>query len=179
MTERYELPILFTEEERNTYAAWGIKKEKVLMPFAIATILIYVVTAAFVVMKVWGVRDSDHVLFQMLCVTPERRTVKVAVREERDGESRTPVEIHPLSDLSDFLNPRDNTVYYHRKWYRIGENTIENIYPQEKRHSWMDHPENKASGIIDVQRLMGILKGYEASLKAARKECEWMEKHGG
>lgn len=59
MTERYELPILFTEEERNTYAAWGIKKEKVLMPFAIATILIYVVTAAFVVMKVWGVRDSD------------------------------------------------------------------------------------------------------------------------
>ena len=64
MTERYELPVLFTEEERNTYVAWGIKKEKVLMPFAIATILIYVVTAAFVVMKVWGVRDSDHVLFQ-------------------------------------------------------------------------------------------------------------------
>ena len=66
MTERYELSVLFTEEERNTYAAWGIKKEKVLMPFAIATVLIYVVTAAFVVMKVWGVRDSDHVLFQML-----------------------------------------------------------------------------------------------------------------
>ena len=42
MTERYELPVLFTEEERNTYAAWGIKKEKVLMPFAIATVLIYV-----------------------------------------------------------------------------------------------------------------------------------------
>ena len=66
MTERYELPVLFTEEERNAYAAWGIKKEKVLMPFAIATVLIYVVTAVFVVMKVWGVRDSDHVLFQML-----------------------------------------------------------------------------------------------------------------
>ena len=66
MTERYELPILFTEEERNTYAAWGIKKEKVLMPFAIATVLIYVVTVVFVVMKVWGVRDNDHVLFQML-----------------------------------------------------------------------------------------------------------------
>lgn len=28
MTERYELPVLFTEEERNTYAAWGIKKRK-------------------------------------------------------------------------------------------------------------------------------------------------------
>ena len=56
MTESYELQVLFTEEERNTYADWGIKKEKVLMPFAIATVLIYVVTAAFVVMKVWGVR---------------------------------------------------------------------------------------------------------------------------
>ena len=59
MTESYELQVLFTEEERNTYADWGIKKEKVLMPFAIATVLIYVVTAAFVVMKVWGVRDSS------------------------------------------------------------------------------------------------------------------------
>ena len=66
MTENYELPVLFTEEERKAYASWGIKKEKLLMPFAIATILIYAVTAAFVVMKVWGVRDSDHVLFQML-----------------------------------------------------------------------------------------------------------------
>ena len=37
----------------------------------------------------------------------------------------------------------------------------------------MDHPENKASGIIDVQRLMEILKGYEASLKAARRNNGW------
>lgn len=41
MTENYELPVLFTEEERKAYASWGIKKEKLLMPFAIATILIY------------------------------------------------------------------------------------------------------------------------------------------
>ena len=66
MTENYELPVLLTEEGRKAYASWGIKKEKALMPFVIATILIYAVTAAFVVMKVWGVRDSDHVLFQML-----------------------------------------------------------------------------------------------------------------
>lgn len=221
MTERYELPVLFTEEERRNYAAWGMKKEKVLMPFAIVTVLIYAVTAAFVVMKVWGVRDSDHVLFQILvlgdwipeltgalavfmtilllgplnyildrvwkkpaeplwlCVAPEGGSVKVAVRGDRDGEARTSAEIHPLSDLSDFLNPRDNTVYYHRKWYRIGENTIENIYPREKQHPWMDHPENKASGILSVQRLADILKGYEASLEAARKEQEWLKKHGG
>ena len=53
MTESYELQVLFTEEERNTYADWGIKKEKVLMPFAIATVLIYVVTAAFVSSSCW------------------------------------------------------------------------------------------------------------------------------
>ena len=40
MTENYELPVLFTEEERKAYASWGIKKEKLLMPLAIATILI-------------------------------------------------------------------------------------------------------------------------------------------
>lgn len=28
MTENYELPVLFTEEERKAYASWGIKKRK-------------------------------------------------------------------------------------------------------------------------------------------------------
>ena len=43
-----------------------MKKEKVLMPFALITILIYMVATVLVVMKVWGVRESDHLLFQML-----------------------------------------------------------------------------------------------------------------
>ncbi len=219
MTERYELPVLFTEQERRNYAAWGMKKEKVLMPFAIVTVLIYAVTAAFVVMKVWGVRDSDHVLFQilvlgdwipeltgalavfmtilllgplnfildklwkkpaepvMLIVEPEGTNVKLRLGSgnDRTQNPKAAAEIHPLSDLSDFLNPRDNTVYYQRKWYKIGENTIENIYPPEKRHPWMDHPENKARGIVSVQRIQDILKGYEASLEAARKEQEWLK----
>ena len=38
--ETYHLPILYTEDERSSYAAWGIKKEKLLLPFAVATILI-------------------------------------------------------------------------------------------------------------------------------------------
>ena len=221
MTESYELPVLFTDDECKAYAAWGMKKEKVLMPFALITILIYMVATVLVVMKVWGVRESDHLLFQMLlwgdwipeltgalavfmtilllgplnfildklwkkpaepmwlCVVPEGGTVKVTAVRGLEGNPRTPAEIYPLTELETFLNPADNTICYQKKWYRIGENTIENIYPPEKQHPWMDHPENKASGIIDVQRLMEILKGYEASLKAARKECEWMEKHGG
>ena len=221
MTESYELPVLFTDDECKAYAAWGMKKEKVLMPFALITILIYMVATVLVVMKVWGVRESDHLLFQMLlwgdwipeltgalavfmtilllgplnfildklwkkpaepmwlCVVPEGGTVKVTAVRGLEGNPRTPAETYPLTELETFLNPADNTICYQKKWYRIGENTIENIYPPEKQHPWMDHPENKASGIIDVQRLMEILKGYEASLKAARKECEWMEKHGG
>ncbi|MFR2606049.1 MAG: hypothetical protein ACLTAX_13120 [Waltera sp.] len=43
MTESYELPVLFTDDECKAYAAWGMKKEKVLMPFALITILIYMV----------------------------------------------------------------------------------------------------------------------------------------
>ena len=56
MTESYELPVLFTDDECKAYAAWGMKKEKVLMPFALITILIYMVATVLVVMKVWGVR---------------------------------------------------------------------------------------------------------------------------
>lgn len=217
MTESYELPVLFTEEEREAYAAWGMKKEKVLMPFAIVTIVIYIAAAALVVMKVWGVRESDHLLFQILVlgdwipeltgvlavfmtilllgplnaildklwkkpaeplwlrVEPEGEDVKVAVKGGRNGTPPASAELHPLTDLPAFLNPADNTICYRKKWYRIGENTIENIYPPQKRHPWMDHPENKASGITSVQRLTEILKGYEASLEAARKEQEWLE----
>lgn len=53
MTESYELPVLFTDDECKAYAAWGMKKEKVLMPFALITILIYMVATVLVVMKVW------------------------------------------------------------------------------------------------------------------------------
>ena len=31
MTESYELPVLFTDDECKAYAAWGMKKEKVLV----------------------------------------------------------------------------------------------------------------------------------------------------
>ena len=210
MTESYELPVLFTEEERRAYAAWGMKKEKVLMPFAIATIFIYIAAAVLVVLKVWGVRESDHVWFQILVQDgwiPEltgglavlmtilllgpvnllldkiwkKPADPLWLRVEPNGEmvkvsDRISPEYHALTELDSFLNPADNTICYQKKWYRIGENTLETIYPPERRHPWLDHPENKASGITSVQRLTEILQGYEASLEAVRKEQEWMEK---
>ena len=33
MTESYELPVLFTDDECKAYAAWGMKKEKSVHSF--------------------------------------------------------------------------------------------------------------------------------------------------
>ena len=116
-----------------------------------------------------------------LIVEPEGTNVKIhkaqTGREEnpKNRKMATETESYPLAQLFAFLNPKDNTICYQKKWYTIGENTIENIYPAKYRHPWMDHPENKASAITDVQRLTDILKGYDSrsesheSLKNRRK----------
>ena len=67
MYEKYELPIRFTEEQRKKYAEWGIKKGKVLMPMAAVTILIDLLTVLWVVGRVWLIRESDPIWFQIIC----------------------------------------------------------------------------------------------------------------
>lgn len=57
MTEYYNLPVLFTEEERKQYAAWGIKKEKTLLPFAIIAAIIEVLGLTALVIYLLGVRS--------------------------------------------------------------------------------------------------------------------------
>lgn len=59
MTEKYFLPVLFTEEERRRYADWGIKKEKVLIPFAIITILIDLFVILGTVVFLFMVRERE------------------------------------------------------------------------------------------------------------------------
>lgn len=59
MTETYYLPVLFTEDERRKYAEWGIKKEKVLIPFAIITILIDLLVALGTVVYFFLVRERE------------------------------------------------------------------------------------------------------------------------
>lgn len=44
----------------------GHEKRKSTDAVCLITILIYMVATVLVVMKVWGVRESDHLLFQML-----------------------------------------------------------------------------------------------------------------
>lgn len=92
----------------------GHEKRKSTDAVCLITILIYMVATVLVVMKVWGVRESDHLLFQMLLW----------------GDW--------IPELETFLNPADNTICYQKKWYRIGGNTIENIYPPENSiHGWI------------------------------------------
>lgn len=59
MKETYYLPVLFTEDERRRYAEWGIKKEKVLMPFAIITILIDLLVVLGTVVYFFLVRERE------------------------------------------------------------------------------------------------------------------------
>ena len=135
----------------------------------------------FILDKIWKKPEEPMTLI----VEPEGTNVKIrkaqTVREEnpKNRKMATETESYPLAQLFAFLNPKDNTICYQKKWYIIGENTIENIYPAKYRHPWMDHPENKASAITEVQRLTDILKGYEASLEAAHKEQEWLDKQIG
>lgn len=67
MYEKYELPIRFAKEQREKYAEWGIKKEKVLMPMAAVTIVIDLLTVLWVVGRVWLIRESDPIWFQIIC----------------------------------------------------------------------------------------------------------------
>lgn len=217
--EKYELPIKFTEEERAAYATWGIKKEKVLVPFGIAAGLIYLLAAVCIITRVWGIREHDSLLFHILIqsgwveeagyvlailctilllgpinwildkvwkkpVDPKwlriaivEENVKVSLLQEAKNNRESVAEIYPLSNLSVFLNSKENTVFFQGKWIEIGENTIENIYPSEKQHAWMDYPTRKVSAISNVKKIEDILKGYEASLEAICKEQEWIKKH--
>lgn len=218
--EDYELPVKFTEEERAAYAVWGIKKEKVLVPFGIAAAFIYLLAAVCIVTRVWGVRKEDHLWFQIivqsgwmeelcyilavimtiLILGPLNRildriwkkpaepewlrikllgdSVRVSKLQGIESNRISAEETHLLSELPALLDADKNAICFQGKWIKIGENTIENIYPPGKQHSWMDCPKQKASGISSVKRVCDILKGYEASLEETRREQEWIKENG-
>ena len=58
--ETYDLPVLFTEEERRKYAEWGCRKEKVLIPFAVTAIVIDVIVLIGTAIYFLSVRVLQH-----------------------------------------------------------------------------------------------------------------------
>lgn len=64
MAEIYRLPVRFTEEERARYAAWGIKKEKTMGPFAVLLAAIDIFTLVVTFLMIFGLLDlSEASLF--------------------------------------------------------------------------------------------------------------------
>ena len=218
MTEKYDLPIKFTEEERKAYAAWGIKKEKVMVPYVIIMIVVFTISIALVIMQVWKIRNTDSILFRVIldsdwmvngCYTlaismaavilgplnwfldriwkkPDGpKWIRIELREEGfsvkllSGIEREEIlawERRNWQEAEEVMNPEDNTVLVQNCRMLIGENTIDSIYPEGKRHPWMDYPNRKVKGIDSVKKLCGILKGYQASIAERRLEQEWYEK---
>ncbi len=66
MTEYYNLPVLFTEEERSRYAQWGMKKSKVMMPMGILLGVIYFGTIIFIVVYYLGKLKHSSDIYESL-----------------------------------------------------------------------------------------------------------------
>lgn len=217
MTEYYNLPVLYTEEERQRYRAWGIKKEKTLMPFAFVVIVIDVLVLLATVLYLFGVRSREPyfstflsawggvvgdvayavmVLATILVVKPmdwifdrifqkpqDPKTLRLEPRE--DGVVYTVSCREKMLQQGRFsweewnraVNSETNQVYIEGQWLTIGANTIESIYPEGKRGRWMDRPEEKIDGTINLATIQRNLEGYRASLEEKKKEMEWVKRH--
>lgn len=217
MLEKYDLPVKFTEEERNAYAAWGIKKQKVMIPYVIIVLLIDIFSITIGCMQIWDIRSTDSILFHIIldsgwlesvcyvlavCLTimilgplnwlldriwkkpEEPRWLRIEISEEGvrvkvlSGTEREEIlssEMYTWGEAEAILDSENNAVLAQKCWMKIGENTIENIYPEENRHPWMDYPKRKVKGIDSVEKLCRILKRYQASLMEKKMERNWKE----
>lgn len=57
--EQYDLPVLFTENEREKYVSWALKKEKVLLPMAVLAGLVDVLVLLAAVCYLWNTRTEN------------------------------------------------------------------------------------------------------------------------
>ena len=64
--ENYTLPVKYTEEEREAYACWGLKKVKIMMPLSIVVFTIDFASTIAFVMWLLGMYRGDYWLYQML-----------------------------------------------------------------------------------------------------------------
>lgn len=219
--EKYEFPIKFNESERLAYAKWGIRKERVIMPMALVTITLYLITAVWVVGWVWLIRDTDALWFYIVVQSgwiakitgflaailtvmlikpidfildkiwhrPDNPIwFRVILSEETIEvnkisnfktalENILSTETYPLLQFEKHIDDKENAFLFQGKWYLVGENTIESIYPAERQNSWMDYPTTCVGCITDVKKLSKIISGYIDALEIKRKEQEWLVKN--
>lgn len=213
--ERCDLPVLFTENEREKYVGWALKKERVLLPTAVLTILLDALVLLGTVFYLWEMR-TEHAYFsmwmsrwggvvmkvsgvlalvltglvikpldvildliykkpeepKMVTLTPSEEGIHYAVRRQKTELGRGLVAWSDW-DRAVFLDTNEIVLNHER--YRIGANTIETIYPENKRKRWMDRPDEKYRNSTDLKMIDRNLKGFLASLEEKKKEAEWME----
>lgn len=152
--ETYYLPVLYTEDERSSYAAWGIKKEKLLMPLD------------------W--------LFDKIMHRPEQpKILQVTLKETGvsylilRGTTVLAQGLLPWEAWEDALAVETNEILLEGQRLRIGGNTITSIYPPEKQKPWMDHPAEQITGTISLAHIWKNMQGYRAALEEQIREAEW------
>jgi hypothetical protein len=152
--ETYHLPVLYTEDERSSYAAWGIKKEKLLLPFD------------WLLDKIMHRPEEP----KMLQVTPKETGVSYFLLR---GTTVLAQGMLTWDAWEAALTVETNEILLEGQRLRIGSNTIASIYPPEKQKPWMDHPAEQITGTISLAYIRENMQGYRASLEEQKREAEW------
>ncbi len=215
MIEQYNLPVLFTEEERRRYAEWGIKKSKIFMPFCVIVILMnfLVIVGTFLYFLKARDRFSPFSLYlytrgkivsgfsygiatllpflilkplewifdkifkkpkdpKMLCLKPTIKGVQYELIRKNNVLLKG---ILSWEEWKTVVYPDTNQIWIQDQCLEIQANTIETIYPQNYRRKWMDYPEEKIIGTINLGKIQKNMEGYLASLEEQKREKEWQE----
>lgn len=152
--ETYYLPVLYTEDERSSYAAWGIKKEKLLMPLD------------WLLDKIMHRPEEP----KMLQVTPKETGVSYFLLR---GTTVLAQGMLTWDAWEAALTVETNEILLEGQRLRIGSNTIASIYPPEKQKPWMDHPAEQITGTISLAHIRKNMQGYRACLEEQKREAEW------
>ena len=152
--ETYHLPVLYTEDERSSYATWGIKKEKLLLPLD------------WLLDKIMHRPEEP----KMLQVTPKETGVSYFLLR---GTTVLAQGMLTWDAWEAALAVETNEILLEGQRLRIGSNTIASIYPPEKQKPWMDHPAEQITGTISLAHIRKNMQGYRASLKEQKREAEW------
>ena len=195
--ETYYLPVLYTEDERSSYAAWGIKKEKLLMPFVYLFVVQRQTPAFSVWISCWGglvgdvsygvalvltvliLKPLDWLLDKIMHRPEEPKMLQVTPKETGvsyfllRGTTVLAQGMLTWDAWEAALTVETNEILLEGQRLRIGSNTIASIYPPEKQKPWMDHPAEQITGTISLAHIRKNMQGYRACLEEQKREAEW------
>lgn len=214
MNEFYNLPVLYTKEEADQYAKWGLRKAKLLVPFSyfiffmdifvtLGTIvwcicyafhspynsyLLRILVSKFsyaicIILTIFVYLPLNYlfdILFQKphdpmtLRLEPSSNGMLYQLLRKKQILSKG---ILPWDDWPTKIFPETNEIIINQQKLKIGKNTIDSIYPKDKRKPWLDRPSEKIVGTIQLDQIQKNMVGYFASLEEKEKEKNWERTH--